>query len=70
VVVNEDTVWALIPPSTSFQDTGSRPILPDTKTIPFALMAWEKTGSGLGALGVLTSVIVWSAIVAGDFAHS
>ena len=25
--------------------------------MPFALMAWEKTGSGFGALVVLTSVI-------------
>ena len=32
-------------------------MLPDTKTKPFALIAWLKTGKGAGALGVLTSVM-------------
>jgi hypothetical protein len=32
-------------------------IFPDTKTIPFALMAWENTGIGAGAFVVRISVI-------------
>jgi hypothetical protein len=32
-------------------------MFPEQKTIPFAFMAWEKTGRGAGALAVRTSVM-------------
>ena len=46
-----------MPPSTSVFVSFSNPMLPEQNTIPFALMAWEKTGSGAGALRVLISVM-------------
>jgi len=56
--VREHTVCAFMPPSTSFHVSLSRPILPEQNTIPFALIAWENTGSGAGAFGVRISVMV------------
>lgn len=46
-----------MPPSMSFHVSLSRPMFPEQKTIPFAFMAWEKTGRGAGALAVRTSVM-------------
>jgi hypothetical protein len=46
-----------IPPSTSFIVSSSKPIFPEEKTNPFALIAQEKTGSGAGTSEVCTSVM-------------
>jgi hypothetical protein len=51
------TVWSFIPPSTSFIAPLSKPIFPERKTNPFALIAWEKTKSDAGASEVCTSVM-------------
>lgn len=37
----------------------SSPIFPEQKTMPLALIAWEKTGIGAGALGVRISVMAF-----------
>lgn len=60
------TAWALIPPSTSFQVSLSRPIFPEQKTIPLAFIAWEKTGNGAGAFLVLTAVMNLEVMLAGE----
>lgn len=49
------TVRSATLPSTSFEVAGSTPMEPEQYTKPWHLMAWEKKGSGRGALSVLTA---------------